>query len=101
MGLEVGGCSLFADPSGYVGTISNTTAILAALSSRSGHLQAWVGVMCPSCVAMSEMWAVIAVTVNWTRLQPWTALFSDYMLAAAIGSLVLEPATPWKSYAGR
>ena len=29
-------------------TISNTTAILAALSSRSGHLQAWVGVMCPS-----------------------------------------------------
>ena len=23
-------------------------AILAALSSRSGHLQAWVGVMCPS-----------------------------------------------------
>ena len=23
-------------------------SILAALSSRSGHLQAWVGVMCPS-----------------------------------------------------
>ena len=25
MGLEVGGCSLFADPSGYVGTIISTT----------------------------------------------------------------------------
>ena len=39
-----------SSPSGYVGTIfsTNTTAILAALSSRSGHLQAWVGVMCPS-----------------------------------------------------
>ena len=28
MGLEVGGCSLFADPSGYVGRIISTAKII-------------------------------------------------------------------------